>query len=475
MQPATLWTGIVCPQAALQTLLRLLPETFAADAALAVHEVVGGRSKIIESNRLAARQGVYPGQSLADALAISPKLKSLARDQKAEARLLEEIALEAYQYSHQVAITGDGVVLEIGGSLCLHGNLDSLLDMLAGKLTEMGLIARLGTAPVAAAACLLARSQQRVQNLEELRRQLADWPLQRLALAPAELRKLESLGMKRLRDVIALPRFERDRRLGRAVNRYLDQIQGLEQTPLVYWQPPDNFRRALDLPVPTNCSQALLFALNRVLGHLHQWLRVRDRTLTRLEVELQPENGNPAVKLAAGLRQASFQRERLLEILRLKLEPLRLQSAIESLVLRADSSAGQRPPQADLWTSNNVNDAWPALLDRLRARVGDDGLCSITPCPDHRPEKAWKWSAPGTTDAGCETPPRPNWLLQQPRPCRVEHFSLIDGPERIEAGWWDGHDCRRDYWTARDRHGNKLWIFREYKPRTGWFVHGLFG
>ncbi|HKL52606.1 MAG TPA: hypothetical protein VJ902_01495, partial [Wenzhouxiangellaceae bacterium] len=103
------------------------------------------------------------------------------------------------------------------------------------------------------------------------------------------------------------------------------------------------------------------------------------------------------------------------------------------------------------------------------------GLCGIAPCPDHRPEKAWKWTAPGTTDTSADTPPRPNWLLPEPRPCRADELRLIDGPERIEAGWWDGQDCRRDYWTAHDRHGNRLWVFREYKPREGWFVHGLFG
>ncbi|MBS3745551.1 MAG: DNA polymerase Y family protein [Wenzhouxiangellaceae bacterium] len=475
MPAGALWTGIVCPQGALQAALRLLPGTTASTTPLAVHDTVSGRTRVIEINRTARSLGVQPGQVLADALAIAPDLESLTRNRGAETRLFEELALVAYRYSHQVAITGDGVVLETGGSRRLHGDLDAMLNTLGDEISAMGLHARLGTAPVPAAACLLARTGQHVTEARALHRVLSTWPLHRLALAPAESRKLEGLGLKSVREVLALPRFERERRLGRTLNRYLDQIHGREQTPLVYWQPPEKFCQTLELPVPTVRSEALVFALNRVLEHLHQWLRVRDRALSGIEVELLPEDRGPKIEFSAGLGQPGFQRDRLLEILRLKLESIRLHSAIESLRLRAESTAEQRPPQADLWTGTNVNDAWPALIDRLTARIGENGLCSIAPCPDHRPEKAWKWTPPGTTTADTDAPPRPNWLLPEPRPCRAGELRLVDGPERIESGWWDGQDCRRDYWTAHDRHGNRVWVFREYKPRDGWFVHGLFG
>jgi protein ImuB len=350
-----------------------------------------------------------------------------------------------------------------------------LRSNLEGTLRELGIAARLGTAPAPTAACLLAHASRHADTVDALTGLLASWPLSRLPLAEAERDRLDGLGLQRIGDVLALPRFERERRLGRAFNEYLDQLHGRRQTPLVYWQPAEAFRDALELPVPTVRTDALMFALNRILQHLDRWLQIRDRALTRLDVELHPEERGPAIRLQTGLGRPGFHRERLLELLRLKLEPIRLKAAIERMVVSAESTAEHRPPQADLWTGTNINDAWPALLDRLRARVGQDALCGVAPRSDHRPEHAWQWTDPGRAAIVEDAPPRPNWLLPEPRPCRVDELRLIDGPERIESGWWDGQDCRRDYWTAHDRQGNRLWIFREYKPRDGWFVHGFFG
>jgi protein ImuB len=314
-----------------------------------------------------------------------------------------------------------------------------------------------------------------VHTLSELESRLKAWPLQGLMLPAEESSRLEGLGLKHLGEVLALPRFEFERRLGRRLGLHIDRLLGRAPTPLKYWQPQEVFRQQIELPVPTHRSEALLFALNRILAQLQRWLQLRDRALTGLNVELRPEDQGRRIELRAGLNQPGFRRDNLLEILRLKLEPLKIDADIGSLVVRAESTESFRPPQADLWGESTSGDSWEALLDRLQARVGSENLRSIAPCPDHRPEKSWCWSEPGTSTASTGFPERPGWLLPKPRPCRIDDLRLIEGPERIESGWWDGHDCRRDYWIAHDRHGNRLWIFREYKPRKGWFVHGLFG
>jgi protein ImuB len=53
-------------------------------------------------------------------------------------------------------------------------------------------------------------------------------------------------------------------------------------------------------------------------------------------------------------------------------------------------------------------------------------------------------------------------------------LQLLRGPERIETGWWDGGDVRRDYYVARDQRGVQLWIYHDLREAR-WYLHGLFG
>ncbi len=65
--------------------------------------------------------------------------------------------------------------------------------------------------------------------------------------------------------------------------------------------------------------------------------------------------------------------------------------------------------------------------------------------------------------------------LQQPRPAQLPDVAqLLAGPERIESGWWDGGDIRRDYYLAQWADGRHAWVWCE-PGRQGWYLHGWFG
>ncbi|MEE8287024.1 MAG: hypothetical protein V3R72_10050, partial [Gammaproteobacteria bacterium] len=51
---------------------------------------------------------------------------------------------------------------------------------------------------------------------------------------------------------------------------------------------------------------------------------------------------------------------------------------------------------------------------------------------------------------------------------------LARGPERIESGWWDGHDIARDYFQALHASGTCYWIYRELREQRAWYLHGVF-
>jgi protein ImuB len=49
------------------------------------------------------------------------------------------------------------------------------------------------------------------------------------------------------------------------------------------------------------------------------------------------------------------------------------------------------------------------------------------------------------------------------------------GPERLEAGWWQGASVRRDYYRVETDRGDWWWIFRRLEsPPHAWMLHGRF-
>jgi len=138
------------------------------------------------------------------------------------------------------------------------------------------------------------------------------------------------------------------------------------------------------------------------------------------------------------------------------------------------------------------------LVERLRARLGEEAVYGVAPISEHRPEAAWRRvhelsltcarrGIEKRMDAGVgDGMPRPVWLLDAPLPLPepdMQHHRsgliLEEGPERIESGWWDGKGVARDYYVARQirgasrSHGAKLWVFQERRSKR-WYLHGMF-
>ena len=122
------------------------------------------------------------------------------------------------------------------------------------------------------------------------------------------------------------------------------------------------------------------------------------------------------------------------------------------------------------------------MRERLRARLGNAAVHGLQAHADHRPEQAWrgepeaggKAAATTPVDPSAPLPARPGWLLRQPIPWREAAPRLLAGPERIESGWWDGGDTRRDYYLAQTRGGQRAWIYSPAGEVGNFMLHGWF-
>jgi protein ImuB len=184
------------------------------------------------------------------------------------------------------------------------------------------------------------------------------------------------------------------------------------------------------------------------------------------------------------------------------LNALQLPAPVRACELRADQLLPQLPSGRCLWQpgehGGEAGVESGGLIDRLRARLGPEAVYGLSLREEHRPEGAWivtrppppvaarreardrPTHAPGEAAAA---PKRPLWLLPAPLPLAAQNglprrrgpLRLLSEPERIETGWWDGGEVARDYYTAIDPRGVRLWVFRERAAPHGWFLHGVFG
>ncbi|MBN7135995.1 hypothetical protein A7A76_14845 [Lysobacter enzymogenes] len=69
---------------------------------------------------------------------------------------------------------------------------------------------------------------------------------------------------------------------------------------------------------------------------------------------------------------------------------------------------------------------------------------------------------------------RPGWLLAEPEPLREAVARILAGPERIESGWWDQDDVRRDYYLVETVRGQRAWAYRDAGGDGALTVHGWF-
>lgn len=375
---------------------------------------------------------------------------------------LAPLAGWACQFTPRVALAPpDALLAEVEASLRYFGGQEAFLAELRAGLEALGMAASLGVAPTGLAALWRARGGGR--------------PLEALPLEVTgfELDFFRGIGIAKIGEALALPRDGLAQRCGSAVVDALDRACGRRPEAHAFFVPPANFSARLELPGETAHAEALLFPARRLLLQLEGLLAARQQGVRAFRLKLvhfDSSSEEIEVRLASASREAA----RLAALLRERLAVQKLEQPVEALELRAANFEPLGARSGALFGDAAAEEEdWARLLERLRTRLGPDAACGIATQPDHRPEHAWRRVEPGEWDPREYRQPglRPLWLLEERRRLAETEFMLLSGPERIECGWWDGDEAKRDYFIARLANDALAWICRE---GGDWTLHGLF-
>ena len=463
---------------------------------LVISEGPAQRPLVSCANEAARRAGIREGQAVAAAKALAVELRAVPRDLDAERETLERLAAWAGQFTPMSSVDGQGIALEVEACLRLFDGHAKLISAIKRGVRELGFHSTVGIAPTPLAARLFARAEAhglQVRSclaLADLRERLDDLPLFLLDWPEKTLARLTNLGVLRLRDMLDLPAEGLARRFGPEIVVSLERLMGRVPDPRKPYASPPRFRSRLELPAEAEGMEALLFPLRRLLAEFEGAMRARGAGVQRLELIL--EHGRK-VRTHVPLDFSSPEREAdfILAIAREKLGRLTLSAPTLALDLRAEALLAYVPREST-WLPGAKEQALDRerLLERLAARLGSERVFGIAIANDHRPEKDWKKNR-GQTPIFCYAKNRslspvlgrrPTWLLNRPQRLITQEglssyqgeLILLAGPERIEAGWWDGEEVSRDYYMAANPRGETFWIYREHRGVQAWFMHGVF-
>ncbi len=523
--------------------------------------VVGDRNgaQVLVSLSLEAEAaGLALGQPLRDATAICPGLLTVAADPPGEAQFLQSLRRWAGRFSPWVAEEPPaGLMIDLTGSAHLHGGEEGVLARVAEDCEGLGLSLRAAIADTPGAAWALARyaragvmpvrsgdaidQEARATRSRAAKRRgwerggatprpvpargaeaaviappgrlyeaLSELPLAALRLPPDVVDRLMRLGLRRVGEIMGLPRAALARRFGADALKRLDQALGLEPEPVSPARPPMHFAVRLTLPDPIGLRSDVEAALDRLLPAFCDKLRAKGRGVRRVQFQAFRADGGVAA-VEVGLARAADSPDRIRPLLHLKLDQIDAGFGIDCLRLEALAteavSALQHRGQIEVTakamggakavSSQGMDD----LIGRLGARLRSEAVLRLHPAESHVPAKAAQvlmaaWSEPH--DGPWPSPPGPRPLVMfRPEPVeapespdiparfrwRRREFALrmAAGPERLQPEWWfedpDWRGGTRDYWRVEVEGGMRLWLFygQGGAVTDRWYCEGVFG
>jgi protein ImuB len=409
--------------------------------------------------------------------AVFPDIADLSTD------VLQRLCLQAHSFTPMVSIEPpNALLLEIKGSVKLFGSLRQLHADIDECWRRLALPMRSASAPAALAALWLARAGQplQIEDIDLLPGHLAKLPIACTAWDVERLQTLRVMGITRLGELMRLPRAGLARRLSPAMVLDLDIALGKQPAPRRAFVRRERFKERCDFETEIEHVAYLEKALEPLIERCARFLRRRQAGIQALQLKLKHREG-PATRVQIGLASITSERRRLTDVLSQKLTRLTLKAPVRSMELISGSLRGLSASSLDIFAGLKgaaSRDSAPQLVERLRARLGEEAVYGVCLIPEHRPEAAWRrvkeLSLTAGTKVVAETVdqklPRPVWLLNEPVPLPMPE--ILHGPERIETGWWDGKGVARDYYVARHQ-GARLWVFQERHSKL-WYVHGVF-
>ena len=317
-------------------------------------------------------------------------------------------------------------------------------------------------------------------------------PLNRLGIDPALRDRLHKLGVRTVGAFLDLPSEGIRRRFGPEAQRLHRLAAGDLWVPLQPLRILEPLVAHRDLDDPETDAVRLLFHVKRLLDRLLATVAARHETLAELTLHLRLDRAGAQ---AERIRPAAPTLDvvQLMNLVRLRLETLALGAGVTEVRV-----TGRAVPvtavQQGLFVERPSRDRAAAerALARIRAEFGDEAVMRACLVEAHLPEARYAWEPAGTVPA-----PKPREVACRPMVRRIHARPLalspalephpgpgrrsardgetgtvreLAGPYLVSGGWWHSA-VHREYYFARMRDGDMLWLYYD-RMRRRWRRQG---
>ena len=388
-----------------------------------------------------------------------------------------------FEFSPVVEQTApDTVTLDASGLDRLFGFPQDVAAAMARRAAEIRVKINIALAANPDAAICAARGFAGVSIIPQgdEAKFLGPLPLAWLAPSPELLETLERWGIRRFRDLAALPPLGIAERLGPEGLRLRELARGEAERKLVPLDPPLEFEDQIELEYPVELLEPLAFLLARLLNGLAVRLATRALATDELRLRLSLEN-RATHERTLRLPVPSLDTKAFLKLWQLDLAAHPPEAPIVR-VWMGMNPVKPRAAQGGLFVPLAPEPVKLELtLARIQAIVGEGRVGSPELVDTHRPGLGWDRRSPFVV---CQLALR---VFRPPRAARVALASgqpgfvaaegvrgkvlELAGPWRTSGDWWTTNPWARDEWDIALSDGA---LYRIYCEPRGWFVEGSY-
>ena len=384
----------------------------------------------------------------------------------------------------------DTVTFDISGLDRLFGFPQDIAAAIVRRAAELQMNVHIAVAANPDAAICAARGFPGVSIVPygDEAKFLGTLPLALLSPSPELHQTLDRWGIRRFRDMAALPPLGIAERLGPEGLRLRQLARGEIERKLAPVEELPRFEDALDLEYPVELIEPLAFLLARLIQGLAARLASRGLATDELRLRLKLEN-RATDERTLRLPAPSLDTVAFLKLLQLDLEAHPPQAPVVHIRIGVNP-VKPRAAQSGLFTPGAPEPVKLSLtLARIKALVGEGRVGSPELLDTHRPEP-FRMADFGTGKQIQASQRSTRLALRMFRPPRTAQVSLAAGhpgfvaaqsirgkvldyagPWRMSGDWWTPDSWSRDEWDIALSDGA---LYRIYREPRGWFVEGSY-